>query len=442
MEPLGLPRTSVLAHVFAAAVVAGVPGPSGADAQPNSGADLIWTALPVTDDASQSFRGASAVVVGSSVYVVGGSASTRLYRFDPATNVWTRLPDAPFGLIDGGAAAVSGRMFVFGGAAAARVQIYDPALQTWSLGASIPAPTSGFSVGEAVGKIYKFGGGGTATVHEYDPALDSWRQRPDMPTARDRSAAVFIHNHMYVLGGELNGAVDAVEAWEPFSGVWAVPVGASLPTRRRQLAAVAIEGESSIYVIGGLDDLDRSVATVDELDTSHGDGHQFAGRHHQYFTRRTLHHPRHGAAVVLFDGRLYVIGGATQSAAGSQAVHVVESGSRISDTGPPFTDDPLQSGQTAVKSVHVTELRSAIDALRTARGLPVFSWTDPLLHAGMTPVKAIHVAELWAALQPAYVAAGHTPPMETVVTARTTPITAAQLVRLRTAVVALRTHSH
>jgi CSLREA domain-containing protein len=40
-----------------------------------------------------------------------------------------------------------------------------------------------------------------------------------------------------------------------------------------------------------------------------------------------------------------------------------------------FTDDPLVAGTTAVKAVHITELRSRIDVIRVARGLAAY--TDP-----------------------------------------------------------------
>ena len=78
-------------------------------------------------------------------------------------------------------------------------------------------------------------------------------------------------------------------------------------------------------------------------------------------------------------------------------------------TGAPgreFTDDPLVAGVTPVKSVHFTELRARIDALRTAYSLALFAWTDSTLTSGETVVKAVHLSELRTALQQAYVSAG------------------------------------
>jgi len=86
--------------------------------------------------------------------------------------------------------------------------------------------------------------------------------------------------------------------------------------------------------------------------------------------------------------------------AGEQlAVSVVVSGSA-------FTDDPIVAGETPVRSIHFTELRTRIDALRGAQGLNGFRWTDSTLTAGVTPVKGVHIAELRSALRQAYEAAG------------------------------------
>ena len=104
-----------------------------------------------------------------------------------------------------------------------------------------------------------------------------------------------------------------------------------------------------------------------------------------------------------------------------------------------FTDDPLQPGVTPVKAVHFTELRTRIDALRSAAGLLGFSWTDPVLRAGVTRVRRVHLLELRAALVEAYRASGRAAPRwtDTPPAAGSTPIRAAHVTELRAAVLAL-----
>ncbi|PYQ27130.1 MAG: hypothetical protein DMF56_21465 [Acidobacteria bacterium] len=69
-----------------------------------------------------------------------------------------------------------------------------------------------------------------------------------------------------------------------------------------------------------------------------------------------------------------------------------------------FTDDPLMSGVTPMKAVHLAELRQAVNALRAVAALGNVSFTDAA-SAGV-PVKAIHIQELRDALTPARAALG------------------------------------
>jgi hypothetical protein len=63
-----------------------------------------------------------------------------------------------------------------------------------------------------------------------------------------------------------------------------------------------------------------------------------------------------------------------------------------------FTDPTLVVGVTGTKAVHLSELRQAVAAMRTAAGLGVFTWTDDPIVAQSTLIKAAHVSELRTAL--------------------------------------------
>ena len=108
-------------------------------------------------------------------------------------------------------------------------------------------------------------------------------------------------------------------------------------------------------------------------------------------------------------------------------------------SSPAFTDDPIVPGETPIRAVHFTELRSRIDALRAGRGLGRFAWTDPVLLAGVTRVRGVHLLELRTALAEAYQAAGRAIPRWTdgLPASGSTPIRALHLTELRTAVLAL-----
>jgi hypothetical protein len=62
-----------------------------------------------------------------------------------------------------------------------------------------------------------------------------------------------------------------------------------------------------------------------------------------------------------------------------------------------FTNDPLATG-TSIKAVHLTQLRTAVNAFRATAGLPAVTFTDASITAGSTTVKAAHITELRAAI--------------------------------------------
>jgi len=102
-----------------------------------------------------------------------------------------------------------------------------------------------------------------------------------------------------------------------------------------------------------------------------------------------------------------------------------------------FTDDPLLPNVTPVKAVHITELRTLIDAARAVRGLPPFSWNNSSLTG--TLFLASNILELRTALAQAYVAASIGPPSYTdAALTSTTVIKAVHIMELRAAVRALQ----
>jgi hypothetical protein len=67
-----------------------------------------------------------------------------------------------------------------------------------------------------------------------------------------------------------------------------------------------------------------------------------------------------------------------------------------------FTDPTLTRGTTRVRTVHILELRRAIDALRVRIGLGAFDWRDPTLVAGVSLVRAAHLLDMRMAAAPVY----------------------------------------
>jgi len=97
-----------------------------------------------------------------------------------------------------------------------------------------------------------------------------------------------------------------------------------------------------------------------------------------------------------------------------------------------FTDDPVAVGITATKAVHLVELRTAINAMRTAAALSPASWTS-----GVTPgaaIRAVHITELRSALNQALIELARYSSFTDPNLAAGMPIRAAHIVELREAV--------
>src|SRR4030095_12471895 len=111
---------------------------------------------------------AGACTDGTFVYVYGGGDSVGgnyndLWRWDPATQIWTQLANMPTAKQNIQGAYFNGKIYVPGGFIAAigshidENAMYDIATNTWTTGAPLPALQSGQQVASN-NKIYNFGG--------------------------------------------------------------------------------------------------------------------------------------------------------------------------------------------------------------------------------------------------------------------------------------------
>jgi hypothetical protein len=96
-----------------------------------------------------------------------------------------------------------------------------------------------------------------------------------------------------------------------------------------------------------------------------------------------------------------------------------------------FIDDPVTAGSSVVNIVHMTELRTAVNAMRVLAQLGPFTFTDTI--GTLVPVRKMHIDELRANLDAARVAIGwnagdYTDP---VITAMSTTVKAAHINELR-----------
>ena len=104
-----------------------------------------------------------------------------------------------------------------------------------------------------------------------------------------------------------------------------------------------------------------------------------------------------------------------------------------------FSDSTLTPLASVIRALHVTELRTAIDTLRTRQGLAAFGWTDSAIVAGATVIKRSHLVEMRSAVAAVYTARGLSAPAWTdaTITPGATTVRSVHVTELRAAVLAL-----
>ncbi|MEP7176363.1 MAG: kelch repeat-containing protein [Gemmatimonadales bacterium] len=143
-------------------------------------------------------EGVSGVINGK-LYVLPGACSgdrypeagycaveetRRLYRYDPATNSWATLREAPHYHRRGAATVINGKFYVAGGLGVGKadlrdLDVYDPATNAWRTLA--PLPTGGVATGSALqGQFYavvqRFNGTSLETrAFTYNRNTNKWR---------------------------------------------------------------------------------------------------------------------------------------------------------------------------------------------------------------------------------------------------------------------------
>ncbi|MGB7159996.1 MAG: kelch repeat-containing protein [Tepidisphaeraceae bacterium] len=193
---------------------------------------MAWTQLaPIPKGAAESHAGIA--TDGTYIYWAGGQlggeenlanlqATTAVWRYEIATNIWSRYIDLPDVRYAPAMVYLDGILYVSGGDDASRT---DPTTTHWALDTRsaspawanrAPLPKAGDHKGSAVvnGQIYAIGGehghGTTYVQHDevfaYDPATDTWTQKASMPwgSSHFEGATLVIGTKILVMGGRVD----------------------------------------------------------------------------------------------------------------------------------------------------------------------------------------------------------------------------------------------
>jgi N-acetylneuraminic acid mutarotase len=228
---------------------------------------------------------------------------------------WSTAPPLPARVQEMHAAVLGGRIYVAGGfdstnAATAAAFRFDPLLNSWERIADLPAPRHHMPLAVLGDTLYAVGGllsgtfNGAATLWLYREDLNEWHARASLPVGRGASAAVGVEGEgvLVVVGGlgPTGTLVAATALYSPAADAWGS--GANMPTPRDHLTAQLVD--DVVYVIGGrANNPDINYDIIQAYDVGPG----------IWSTRSPMPSRRGGLGSAVIDGRIHTVGGETAS---------------------------------------------------------------------------------------------------------------------------------
>ncbi|HEX3765718.1 MAG TPA: kelch repeat-containing protein [Kofleriaceae bacterium] len=219
--------------------------------------------IPIAGGPAQASAVASAF--DNKLYVIGGGTGAnpdlridQLWAFDPQSGSWTRKADAPppgVGSSFGSATQLGGAIYVFGGVVGPPGPVtitstawkYDIASNTWTRIADLPTTNFGAAVAAIGGKIYLASGSGfLQQTWQYDPATDTYTRKADAPAAAQaRMHAVVLGGEMHAFAGGFEGSAHLI--YNPTTDSWRA--GPAMPFTATDPAVGVLSGKA--MVVGG-----------------------------------------------------------------------------------------------------------------------------------------------------------------------------------------------
>ncbi|WP_421786298.1 Kelch repeat-containing protein [Hyphobacterium sp.] len=270
------------------------------------------------------------------------------------------LPDPRAGLA---AAELNGRVYAAGGSGLTEpnntVEVFDPSTMQWRELSGLPRGLERFGFAALNGRLYAAGGyalgdpgenrgnefaqspdfvrfdvdplGPRNEMWSMDPTDGSWLRETSMPGPKASFQLLALDGRLYAVGGE--DGLDGVFVFNPENRLWDI-LPAPAEIARRGAASVVLNGR--IYMIGGVDD-GATTGRVDIFDPASGD----------WTIGPALPAPRAGHAAAVLDGEIHVMGGRSEGLNATLASHL-----RLdTDRGSWIEDAPLQTPRTDAAAV-------------------------------------------------------------------------------------------
>lgn len=185
--------------------------------------------------------------------------------YDPATNTLTDKPTPPKLTADGVTGVIDGKLYVLPGLCSSdyypnpfycdhepfrRLFRYNPATNLWATKQSAPHFHTNGAGGVIDGKLYVAGGGGVAALDRYNPATDTWTTLAPLPAGGPARGAV-LQGKLYVVVE--TGAYPTVRrayAYDPATNRWTSK--AAPRWDHPEIVAITWGGKPFLLAVGGI----------------------------------------------------------------------------------------------------------------------------------------------------------------------------------------------
>jgi N-acetylneuraminic acid mutarotase len=162
-------------------------------------------------------------------------------------------------------------------------------------------------------KVYVFGGStgeknkfqDTNSAEIFDPQTNSWRNISPMPEPVTTSAAITVHNRIYIIGGQQNvfsKRINKVLMYDCVSNKWSYKSPMNIPRAFHSVAGL----NDKIYAIGGRESDDEvsvknkdslAVYTIEEYDVSKD----------KWIIKKILPFKHYAIGAVAFNKKIYIL---------------------------------------------------------------------------------------------------------------------------------------
>jgi hypothetical protein len=210
--------------------------------------------------------GSTLYISGGETYCGGyGHIDGSFWAYDPATNALTRKPTPPKLTADGVTGVIDGKLYVLPGLCSSdyypnpsycdhepfrRLFRYNPATNLWATKQSAPHFHTNGAGGVIDGKFYVAGGGGVAALDRYNPATDTWTTLAPLPAAGPARGAV-LQGKLYVVVE--TGAYPTVRrayAYDPATNTWTSK--AAPRWDHPEIVPISWGGKPFLLAVGGI----------------------------------------------------------------------------------------------------------------------------------------------------------------------------------------------